>query len=147
MYLEGSGVTLQDVIAGGGGIAVVVLALIEISPIKINPLGAIAKALGRAINQDLMVKVSALEDKVDNLKHETEEERAVSCRARILRFGDEVLHGQLHTKDHFGQILLDIKKYEDYCRRHPEFKNGVTEPTSERIKAVYLHRLEQNDFL
>lgn len=126
---------------------VIVLALIEVSPIKINPLGAIAKAIGRAMNQDVLEKVSRLEEKVDHLKNETEEERAISCRARILHFGDEVLHGQLHTKDHFGQILLDIQKYEDYCRTHPDFKNGVTEPTSERIKTVYRERLEKNDFL
>lgn len=139
--------TLQEVLTGGGGIAVILLALIEFSPIKINPLGSIAKAIGRAINQDVLEKVSSLEEKVDNLKHDTEEERAVSCRARILHFGDEVLHGQRHTKDHFGQILLDISKYEEYCRTHQDFKNGVTEPTSERIKAVYRERLEKNDFL
>ena len=139
--------TLQEIITGGGGIALVVLTLIQIAPIKINPLGAIAKALGRAMNQDVLAKVDSLEEKLDHLKHETEEERAVSCRARILRFGDEVLHGQKHTKDHFGQILLDIKKYEDYCKVHPEFQNGVTEPTSERIKAVYRERLEKSDFL
>lgn len=126
---------------------IVVLALIQFSPIKINPLEAAAKAIGRLINQDVLEKVELLGEKVELLKHDTEEERAVSCRARILRFGDEVLHGQKHTKDHFGQILLDIKKYEDYCRIHPEFQNGVTEPTSERIKNVYKRRLEMNDFL
>lgn len=139
--------TLHEILTEGGSVLVVVLTLLQIAPIKINPWGAISKAIGRAINQDLMEKISDLENKLDHLKHETDEERAVSCRARILRFGDEVLHGQRHTKDHFGQILLDIKKYEDYCRDHPEFQNGVTEPTSERIKSVYRERLEKNDFL
>lgn len=55
---------------GGGGIAVVVLALIEVSPIKINPLGAITKAIGQAINQDVLEKISSLEDKEDKQKPE-----------------------------------------------------------------------------
>lgn len=146
--------TLQEILTGGGSILVVVLTVLQLAPIKINPWGAIAKALGRAINAELTEKVTGLERKVADIKEETAdikaetaEERAVSCRARILRFGDEVLHGTRHSKDHFDQTLLDIKKYNDYCRTHPDFPNDVTELTSERIKAVYRERLQKNDFL
>lgn len=139
--------SIQDIIAGGGGMLLVLLTLLQIAPIKINPWGAIAKALGRAINADVLDKVSSLEEKVETVKAETEEARAISCRARILRFGDEVLHGQRHTKDHFDQTLMDIKAYDDYCKMHPDFPNNVTVITSERIKNVYRERLEKNDFL
>lgn len=139
--------TLQEILTGGGGILVLVLTVLQIAPIKINPWGAIAKALGRAINADVLDKVTGLEKKVEAIRAETEEDRAVSCRARILRFGDEVLHGERHTKDHFDQILMDIKKYDNYCKTHPNFPNNVTEITSQRIKTVYRIRLEKNDFL
>lgn len=139
--------TLQDILAGGGRILVIVLTLLQIAPIKINPWGAIAKAMGRAINADLTDKVTRLEHKVDGIKDKAEEDHAIACRARILRFGDEVLHGERHSKDHFDQILMDIKNYDDYCGCHPDFPNNVTELTSERIKAVYRERLEKNDFL
>ena len=138
---------IQSIMTGGGGILIVILTLIQISPIKINPWGAIARALGRAINKDLMDKVSSLEQTVADIKAEAAEERAISCRARILRFGDEVLHEERHSKDHFDQILMDIKKYNDYCRSHPDFPNDMTRITSERIKSVYRSRLKKNDFL
>lgn len=146
--------SIQQIIAGGGGLLVVILTIVQISPIKIDPWSALAKAVGKAINGEVLQMVGALEDKVDTLESEVQASRAesaeqvaVNCRARILRFGDEVLHGGQHTKDHFDQVLRDITSYEHYCDEHPEFENNVTELTSARIKEIYLRCLSDNDFL
>ena len=130
---------------GGGAIAV--LSLIEISPIKAKPVSWLFQKLGQAINRDIVEQQKEMRKDLLELSDELKEHKAIECRARILRFGDEVLHGQRHSQDHFEQILLDIKKYNRYCADHPDFENNVTEITSARIKEVYGRCLKQNDFL
>lgn len=138
--------TAREVLLSGGGL-IVLLTLVEIVPVKINPWSALARVIGRALNREVLDKVDGLELEVQSIRDDIEKQAAVDCRARILRFGDEVLHGYEHSKDHFDQCLRDVDGYERYCKDHPEFENNVTELTSRRIKAVYMKRLDENDFL
>lgn len=138
---------IQDLLLPCGGLLIVLLTLIQIAPIKINPWSAIAKTLGRAINKEMMDKLESLDKEVKQLRDATALESALNCRVRIIHFGDETLHGQKHTKEHFDQILRDIDKYEHYCSTHPEFENNVTVLTSARIKEIYQKRLADGDFL
>ena len=121
--------------------------IVQIAPIKCNPWSWLARAIGRAINAEVIQKVDKLEGDLKKLKDHTEEHTAKSCRIRILRFGDEILHDVHHSKEHFDQILLDITEYEKYCTEHPEFKNNMTVITTSRIKATYAHCLEDHSFL
>lgn len=139
--------TIQDLLLPCGGLLIVLLTLIQIAPIKINPWSAVAKALGRAINKEMMDKLESLDKEMKQLRDATALESALNCRVRIIHFGDETLHGQKHTKEHFDQILRDIDKYEHYCSTHPEFENNVTVLTSARIKEIYQKRLADGDFL
>ena len=50
------------------------------------------------------------------------------------------MFGVEHTKEHFDQILDDIKTYDDYCQTHPEFENNKTVITTQVILETY-HRL------
>lgn len=138
---------IQDLLLPCGGLLIVLLTLIQIAPIKINPWSAIAKTLGRAINKEMMDKLESLDKEMKQLRDATALESALNCRVRIIHFGDETLHGQKHTKEHFDQILRDIDKYEHYCSTHPEFENNVTVLTSARIKEIYQKRLADGDFL
>lgn len=138
---------IQDLLLPCGGLLIALLTLIQIAPIKINPWSAIAKALGRAINKEMMDKLESLDKEMKQLRDATALESALNCRVRIIHFGDETLHGQKHTKEHFDQILRDIDKYEHYCSTHPEFENNVTVLTSARIKEIYQKRLADGDFL
>ena len=138
---------VQDLLLPCGGLLIVLLTLIQIAPIKINPWSAIAKTLGRAINKEMMDKLESLDKEMKQLRDATALESVLNCRVRILHFGDETLHGQKHTKEHFDQILRDIDKYEHYCSTHPEFENNVTVLTSARIKEIYQKRLADGDFL
>jgi len=123
------------------------ITLVQIAPIKLNPWSWIARAIGRAINAEVIDKVDKLETKVENIKKNTEEHEAKSARVRILRFGDEILHDVKHSQEHFNQVLLDITEYEEYCRQHPEFRNNVTGITTKRIMATYEKCLKDNSFL
>lgn len=123
------------------------ITLVQIAPIKLNPWTWIAKAVGRAINAEVIDRVGKLENDVQTIKKNTEEHEAKSARVRILRFGDEILHNVKHSQEHYNQVLLDITEYEEYCRQHPEFRNNVTGITTKRIMATYEKCLKDNSFL
>lgn len=143
-------VTVEDVrqaFTYGGGVLVILMTLIQITPIKLNPWSWIAKAIGRAINGEVLEKVNKLSKEVQSMKEEDAEEWASLSRMHILRFGDELLHGVSHSKEHFDQILNDITKYETYCDEHPAYKNNVARATIKQIKNTYQKCLDENDFL
>ena len=100
-----------------------------------------------AINGEVIAKVDQLERDLEAMKAAQEERDAISCRSRILHFGDETIHGVRHTKEHFEQILRDITSYEQYCEEHPHFENNTTVLTSQRIKDIYEECLKTADFL
>lgn len=133
---------------GWATVAVIVVSgIIEFTPIKINPWSAIARRMGKAMNSEVLAQVNALEKRVDTLNKNVEERAATDARTRILRFGDECLHGEKHSKEHFDQILRDITEYENYCSEHPEFKNNMAVLTIGSIKSIYQKRLADHDFL
>lgn len=139
--------TLEDFGLYGGGAIVILMTLIQITPIKINPWSWLACCIGRAINREVIDKVDALSTTVNNNKKEDDEQWVLLSRSHILRFGDELLHGVSHSKEHFDQILSDISKYEHYCETHPEFPNGQAIATIKQIKKTYQKCLDENNFL
>ena len=128
-------------------ILVIVFSDVQVSPIKIHPWSWLARKIGRAINGEVLDKVDQLEKRVDKLKGAMDERAAKDARTRILRFGDECLHGDRHSKEHFDQILRDITEYETYCDEHPLFKNNMAVLTIDSIKSNYQGRLRDHDFL
>ena len=139
--------TLKELLTGGGSALLILATLLQIAPIKINPWSFIAQKIGKALNGEVVEKVDSLERNVENLRNECEEREATKCRARILRFGDEILHNVKHSKEHFDQILLDITAYEQYCNTHPNFKNNVAIATINRINREYDECANNNGFL
>lgn len=146
--------TMHELLAGGGCTAIVIMSLIEISPVKINPWNTIARWFGRAINGDILDEINKMKSQIqdidtrtNNMQYEARERDAVSCRTRILRFGDELLHDIHHSKEHFDQILMDINEYEIYCDTHPNFKNNQAVMTIKHIKAVYAECMKDRDFI
>ena len=135
--------TIAQILGGGLGLLTVLLAFIEISPIKVSPLAWI----GRRMNKELVDKVDKLDEKVADIDETVQKQNAITCRVRILRFGDEVTHGDKHSRESFDQVLADIDTYEQYCAEHPGFKNNKTVITTKTIKDNYAERIEKNDFL
>lgn len=131
----------------GGGIILALMTIIQISPIKLNPWSWIGMRIGRAINGEVLEKVDAVSRDVKKNKDDDDERWASLSRSHILGFGDELLHGVAHSKEHFDQILLDISKYEQYCSDHPEYLNNIANATIKQIKKTYLKCLEENKFL
>ena len=75
--------TLAQLLTSGGGVFLVLVTLIQIAPIKINPWTAIARAIGRAINKDVLSKLDETRKTLDeHIKTDDEIGRA-SCRERV----------------------------------------------------------------
>jgi benzoyl-CoA reductase/2-hydroxyglutaryl-CoA dehydratase subunit BcrC/BadD/HgdB len=139
--------TLKELLGSGALLVALLATLIEISPIKIDPWSKLAKWIGRAINGDVITKVDKLESDIKKMQDDAEEREAKECRARILRFGDEILHSQKHSKEHFDQILQDITEYEKYCEEHKDFHNNMTIITTKTILEAYEKCLHEHSFL
>ena len=119
----------------------IVLTLFEITPVKINPWSWIAKTIGNAFNGEIMKEIGHLKQELQSVKKdvtdirdEAKEREATNRRARILEFGDEILHGVDYSKEHFDNILMDISAYETYCYAHKQYINHVAKATIKHIK-------------
>lgn len=138
---------LNEVILGGGGILLVAMTLIQIAPIKVNPWSSIAKAVGRAINSDVLEELKGVKkDLADHIRIDGEQ-NADEHRGRILRFNNELLRDIPHTKEEFIDVLADIDFYERYCRDHENYKNNRAVHAIANISRVYDDRLREHDFL
>lgn len=124
-----------------------VMTCVEVLPVQLNPWEWVFRQLGQAINGDICDELAGLRRQVESLGAELRRQQAESCQARIIRFGDELLHDALHSKEHFDQILLDISVYEQYCDANPQMANGVAALTIARIKQVYGDCLRERNFL
>ena len=146
--------SIKEILLNGGGILLVFLTVVQITPIKINPWSAIARLLGKAINTDVLKELDDVKDEVketqktlDEHIRMDDERNADSHRQRILAFNNELLRDIPHTEEDFIEVLGEIDFYEDYCKTHPEYKNNRAIHAIAHIEKVYDERLEKHDFL
>lgn len=78
-----------------------------------------------------------IEKQLKKMEDRMDERDAIQARTHILRFNDELENGMKHSKDYFRQQIQDIDTYEEYCRTHPDFANGLTVMASKYIKSEY----------
>ena len=131
---------VQELLAGGGGLLLVMMTLVQIAPVKVNPWSWMARAIGRAINAEVIKK---LDDHIT-----TDDRRAADGnRTRILHFNNELLRDMQHTKEEFIEVLAEIDAYEKYCRDHPDYPNNRAVLAIENIRDTYKRRLDKHDFL
>ena len=115
---------LKELFWSGGGMVLVLLSLIEVSPIKINPWSRLAKIIGHALNAEVLEQQKQTQKKLEEHIQVDDERNANLLRTQILRFNDELIDDKHHTREHFIEILAIIDAYEDYCRSHPDYKNN-----------------------
>ena len=146
--------TIEEMLAGGGGLLLVAMTLIQISPIKVNPWSALARALGKAINKDVLdglaeVKADQKEARriLDDHIRVDDTRNADAHRARILQFNNELPRDIPHTREDFIEILEEIDFYERFCEEHKDYKNNRCTHAIANIGRVYDDRLRKHDFL
>lgn len=137
--------TLKELFLSSGGILIAALALIQISPIKVDPFGALARWIGRALNGDVLKKLDEMEkaqaetrEQLDEHIRIDNERNADAHRVQILRFNRELLQEVPHTQEDFIEALSEIDFYEHYCKSHPEYENNRAVLAIENIKRAYM---------
>lgn len=146
--------TARDIFLGGGAGLVAILSLVEIAPVKINPWRAVARAIGRAINGEVLESVEDVKraqrdtrKALDEHIRSDDERNADTLRMRILHFNNDLLRGDRHTREDFIEILAVIDAYEQYCKNHPNYRNNRASHAIANIGRVYDDRLKLRDFL
>ena len=137
---------LKEILMGGSGI-LLILTLVQVSPIKVNPWSAISKLFSKAVNGKVLQKLDDMEKKLD--RHITTDDRrtADGHRSRILHFNNELLRNIEHTKEEFVEALAEIDAYERYCEDSPDYPNNRAVLAIENIRDNYKERLKRHDFL
>ena len=137
-------------------VLLIISTLIEISPIKFNPLQDIYHFF--TAHKKILEKVDAIDCRINKLEtdHDSDEARhekemAEMARIRIIEFGDGISHGHLYSEERFNMIIDDIDSYEQYCASHPNFKNNkagtniaIVKNTYKKCKSGELKFLEYN---
>lgn len=157
--------SLEQIVKYSGGILLLLLTFIQISPIKINPWSWIGKGIGRVLNQDLVNEIknikklqhddqeknekrlSVLETAQKEFQAYYKEDDAKGARRRILSCADELRRGVEHSQEFFDDVLQDISYYNNYCKENPDFENMKAVVAIEFIKETYQHCLKENKFL
>lgn len=129
------------------GFTVILAGMIKIPPLEINFWGWLGKQVGKAINGELEEKIDKLTDDLESFKNQEELENMRQARQRILRFSDEILFDQKHSKEHFDEILEDIDLYEKYCHEHENYENNRAELAIASIREIYKECLKDHSFL
>lgn len=114
--------------------------MIDLTPgIEIQPVRWLIKQLGNLMNHDLFEKVNKIEK--DLQQHKVE-----SWRNNILDFANSCMNHRRHTKEEFDNFFEDYSDYEKYIKEN-KIENGRVEIAHEYVKKIYLHCMEENDFL
>ena len=145
---------LGTVMAGGSGLIVAVMSIIQVSKIEINPQSWIAAQLGNALNAGVMKEIKDIKaeqeetrKKLDAHIEEGEERKADNYRSRVLRFNNELVRGLGHTEEDYDEILDVIWKYNEYCKTHPKYKNNKMPHAIKNVERMYDEMLQTNGFL
>lgn len=145
---------LQEIVLGGGGFLIIMMTLIQITPLKVNPWSAVGHMIGKTLNKEVMVELEKIKkaqtktrEVLDDHIRMDDERNADLHRTYILRFNTELLRGIKHTEEDFNEILYNIDCYEQFCEEHPRYQNNRAVHAIKHIKKVYDYNLENGTFL
>ena len=118
----------------------------EITPIKIKPLSALLKWIGKNLNKDVRDDISKLEVKVDCVKNDMQSHTVESQRRDILNYASELRNGEKKTEEHFVYIMKLHDRYEEYTKRN-KIKNSQADLAYEYILDMYKKCRDGDGFL
>lgn len=114
-------------IAGWGlALLIILLSLIQISPLKLNPWDKILGWLGKKLNG---AQLAALQKQVTTLWINNH-------RQTLLTFARECRSDIYHSSEEWAHVLNVAEEYEQYCLKH-EVSNGVVKQDTMYIRTLY----------
>ena len=139
-------IDLKSGISFGAFIFVLLLTIIQITPIKLNPWDKILSWIGNRMNRDIVKREDVIEEKLDEHIKDSANERIRKTRADILAFGNECMRGTPHTKEQFDFVISECDQYENHMES-TNTPNGVAKATINEIRRLYAKHMRENTFL
>lgn len=124
-------------LSGWTSLIVIMCMLIEITPVKINPIGW----LGKHLNADMYSRVNKIEAKLDN-------HIAESYRNYILNFQRELLNDRYtqFTYEEWKKAITSCQDYEKYCQEN-KIDNNVVSMAIDFIESEYKKAQENHTII
>jgi hypothetical protein len=133
-------------------IIMLLLQLIEISPIQLSPWSAIRKGLNRLLIYDIQQEIQqlAMEIKTLNYKLDTHITESIEAdlrarRSTILRAAADITAGKDLNEEHLNYLVSECDAYRQYCKNN-NIQNGVAKVNMEIIYKAYKKKMEK-DFI
>ncbi len=121
-----SSFTAGQVAGWGMAACILLLSLIQISPLKLNPWDRILGWLGKKLNG---AQLAALQKQVNTLWINNH-------RQTLLTFARECRSEIYHSSEEWAHVLNVAEEYEQYCIKH-EVSNGVVKQDTKYIRTLY----------
>lgn len=144
---------IKQLFENHGTLVVILLCLVEITPIKINPLSWVLKWIGEKINGELRTEIKSLHDglleardDLNELKGDVEQMKVDAMRWDILTFANNCHCGKRHTKEEWNHVISQCQEYEDYIERK-QISNGVIVEETKYLRELYQGIIRDNNFL
>ena len=110
-------------------IMIIVLSLVQISPLSLNPWDSIFRWFGRKFNGEM-------EDKVSDLQKQITEMWVNNHRNNILTFAREARAEIKHSSDEWTNILNQAEEYEKYVNTK-KITNGIITQDTVFLRDLY----------
>ena len=108
---------------------ILIMSLIEVSPLKLNPWDNILGWIGKKMN-------GGMQTELKDLKKQVQDMWVASHRQSVLTFAREARAGVDHSSDEWTNVLNTIAEYEQYVlEKH--ISNGIVKADSEYIRDLY----------
>lgn len=133
----------ENVSAGGiVSIIVIILSLVEITPVKLSPL----QWIGNRINKPINDRLDKVEDKLELANHKLDEHIAESYRNSILNVQDRLIKGDKFTREEWKKAIKSCQAYDKYIEDN-KLSNDLVEEAMAYIHRQYQRALDSSDFL
>ena len=121
-------------------------ALIEISPIKFNPITMILKWMGDKMNSGIKAEIDIVKKAQEEQRKDFQDYKVSQYRYEIFQFENEIRdNNDHHTEEQYNHILEQCKSYEDYCKEY-NIPNGKAEMAIKHIRDVCYDHLRDDSF-
>ena len=117
-------------------ILIVLMSLIEVSPIKLNPWKSCLGWLGKKLNGRIEDQLKQMQEQIDELDEHTRELWVNQTRSAILIFARECRAEVVHDSEEWSNVLNLCASYEAFIKKnnHP---NGIVQSNMDYIRNLY----------
>lgn len=123
-------------------IIVIILSLVEVTPIPLHPL----EWIGKRVNKTVTEQVATLQSEIEKVDGKLNNHMVGSYRTQILDFSDCVMGGQVYTHDKWRTMLRVCAEYEEMIEKEHLINGDATEAI-EFIRFKYKEVAQKGNFV